>query len=365
MGILDDIKNAILSFFQALASFLVNILITIKDKLLDFISWLINGLWSLFLSIFNKVKDTINSLFVKPLTDFTNRVLNRFYQKIDGMMMILVGVPLTWKAVENFINDPTKKRLLFIPLALAFSWFLSKIVGQVIRQFMSRWISQGISLPGLPSASVPKMPSIVQSDNVLQDIITFRKIPTPYFTDMFMNDKLAIKTNPLNKFTLFLLNDSLTSSLKTSFINKISVSDSLSSDSFLKIGDYHFITSDRLSSDLLKYLMSLHIYKNLTDNISVSDILTSSVRPYIPVSPSDTLTTDSLTYSYPFNVSGKTAYSDETSANIYVRGIPTHSDNTSAVLYAYDKITYSDTKSGSYYSASPSDSLLTDSLTYS
>jgi hypothetical protein len=209
------------------------------------------------------------------------------------------------------------------------------------------------------------MPSIVQSDDILQDIITFRKIPTPYFTDMFMSDKLAIKTNPLNKFTLYLLNDSLTSSLKTSFINKVSTSDSLLNDSFLKIGDYHLITSDILSSDLLKYLMSLHIYKNLTDNLSLSDILTSSVRPYIPVSSSDTLTTDSLTYSYPFNVSGITAYSDETSAVLYVSGNITYSDNTSAVLYVSGIATYSDTKSGSYYSASPSDSLLTDSLTYS
>jgi len=342
MWLLDDIKNAILSFFQTLASFLVNILITIKDKLLDFISWLANGLWSLFLSIFNKVKDAISELFIRPLTDFTNRVLNRFYQKVDGMIMILVGVPLTWKSIENFINDPSKKRLMFIPLALVFSYFISKIVGQVIRTFMSKWISQGISLPSLPSASVPKLPTVNQVDSLSKDAFNYSIRPAPYITDTLISDKVSAGVKPASVFTDTLSSDRFSSLIKSGNIYQTKQLDTLLNDVINTSGKIPISLVDNVLSDTLNYLMSLHVYNNLTDNMALSDTLTTLIRPNKLVSSSNSLLTDSLTYSYQYQISGITTYSDNVSPNIYVSGITAYSDNTSAVLFAYGNTTYSD-----------------------
>ncbi len=276
MGLLDDIKNAIFSFFSALGNFLINILTTIKDKLLDFISWLANGLWSLFLTIFNKVKDAINDLFVKPLTNFTNRVLNRFYQKIDGMMMILVGVPLTWKAVENFINDPSKKRFMFIPLALVFSWFISKIVGQIIKQYMGSWISKGVSLPSVPSVNVPQLPSIKQIDSLINDAFNYGIKPAPYITDRLISENVSLGIKPASVFGDVLTNDKFNSLIKSGNIYQIKQLDNL--------------LDDPINTTSGKIVMTL------SDNLNMNDIINYVIGMGTRYKASDSLLNDKINY---------------------------------------------------------------------
>lgn len=349
-NIYDYLKN----FFQSIAGFFYNLWNSIINLFKEIGQWL----WSFFTQIFNKIMEFINIVIVNPIQSFTNRVLNRFYQKVDGMIMILVGVPLVWRSVENFIDNPSKKRLKFIPISFVFSWFVSKIVAQIIRTFMSNWIAQGITFPKAISTPVSNYIKRDIYDDLIDSYISFGMSPKPASFDITLSDMIKVDRYPAKRLvdtimpydnivysnsaqTMLsimpydvLASDNLTSSSKTvikNFINKVvkdtAISDILTSSKKLPS---QLKQIDILSTDNILYASKPKrvVYITSSDKL-INDTISTIVGPVTTFNQLDILITDSLIIRQAIQTSGKVTYSD----------------NTSAVLYAYDKITYSDNTS--------------------
>jgi len=98
------------------------------EKMTDFLKEALNYVIQMAIPIWNTIAQYVNQLFLKPLTDMINFLIQRFIERFDMVVAVNFTIPVVWNLFEKAVQTGKIKYIGFA--------FVTPIVGMVLGKFL-------------------------------------------------------------------------------------------------------------------------------------------------------------------------------------------------------------------------------------
>lgn len=188
----------LLPIFDAIKSLL--------EQVWNFLAGIVNSIW-------NAIVAFITNVIVNPLKALIQSALNRLYNKLEGVIFIVVTVPLMVAEAKNIMEKPSLKGILFFALKPILGMVTSKVIGSILKP-MLRPVTIAPSTPSTTTL-IPPPPEITipAYDSVtVEDMLTFDIYTMPSYTEIIgIEDYATLETiPPLSGLETITIEDQLT-----------------------------------------------------------------------------------------------------------------------------------------------------------
>jgi len=359
--LLDAIANAlnnIVGFFRGIYDFIVDIPKAIYNFFTTGFKLIFEGLRNLSILLFNVIvelwnwiADVIKSIFINPILNFIHDIVDRINRKLDGIIFILIGVPIIYKQFEDFIKEPSKKKIGWLILSPIALYILSKAI--------ANWIRKRKYTPlAIPSFKLEKPEELKrniaimdQRDVLLEDYAVVTK-GLPFITriDSLINDSFSYSTIKRN-IAFVNAKDKLLDGDAVSFRKApmtrldISFTDRLVNDAYTFVvgqpSKLYLTSVDELFSESTNIALGIPILLS-SDSLVYDSVDIMSMIP-LNFNQSDDLLSDNQSYTiYKVRTYADISYVDNAFSSIYTRADDSYVDNIFSTLYANTYVIYGD-----------------------
>jgi len=171
----------------------------ILDAIKGFVDWFVGSMMWLANQIWSSIMQFFQSVFVNPVINFVNFIINRIREKLKGVIFIVITFPLLIKEVRGFVESPSADRLFKIILKPIVGWIASEVLSAIIYQHFKPISILPPVIPSVPPVQPYAEPVILATSDIrVEDELSLSLVEEPYLLDVIsVHDSLTFSTDLL------------------------------------------------------------------------------------------------------------------------------------------------------------------------
>jgi len=171
----------------------------ILDAIKGFADWFIGSVMWLANQIWSSIVQFFQSVFVNPVVNFVNFIINRIREKLKGIIFIVITFPLLIKEVRGFVEDPSPSKLFKIILKPIAGWIASEVLAAIIYPHFKPISILPPVIPPVPPIQPYVEPVILATSDIrVEDELSLTLEEEPYLFDIIsVHDSLTFSTDLL------------------------------------------------------------------------------------------------------------------------------------------------------------------------
>ena len=142
------------------------------DKMTNFLKEALNYVVQMAIPIWNTIAQYVNQLFLKPLTDMINFLIQRFIERFDMVVAVNFTIPVVWNLFEKAVQTGEIKYIGFAFVAPVVGMVLGKFLRVMLKPkpFTVETLGFRFEVPQLPQVTA-KAPA--ETEYALEDFLDF------------------------------------------------------------------------------------------------------------------------------------------------------------------------------------------------
>jgi len=162
------------------------------------IDWIFEQLGNLLNASLQAIVNALYVLVINPLKVLVSSILNRFYEKLEGVIFIAITVPAMVIEARNLIHRPSPLGILLFMFKPMIGSIVSKVVANTIKPMLKPVVIEPSIPPTIEMIPKPKEVKLIFYESVtVDDIMASETVPPMMFRETVrVEDAVSVEAVP-------------------------------------------------------------------------------------------------------------------------------------------------------------------------